>query len=862
MEAYIGFIHKQQLIAWGMALASLLFFSTAASAQTSLWTDSANKIKAAPHQGEQGPAPRQVALNLTGMIEHLVQAPQEVARGRGGLPGTELQVDLPHPDGGFETFTVYSTTVMSPELAAKFPDIRTFAGVSLRDPNVSLRLDYTTAGLHAQVLGPVIRWHIDPLSRSTNTQYHSYHAERAIRSGEDFQCLVEGRPDVAASKIEPSYQEKSQARSSGDILRTYRLAVATTGEYGQFHGGTAGSALGAVVTTINRVDGIYQKELAIALTLVGNNDLIVFTNPATDPFTGNNDARILIGESQTVIDTTIYSPNYDVGHTFSTGAGGYAGLGVICNSNSKASGVTGRFNPSGDPFDVDYVAHELGHQFGGNHTFNGSNGACSGGNRNASTAFEPGSGSTIQGYAGICGDDNLQANSDPIFHSQNFDEMRDHVTSGSGAGCGVGTWLGNYIPSVDAGADYTIPNNTPFMLTGSATDTDTDPLTYLWEQRDLGSQQPLTASDDGSIPLFRVFTPTTSPTRFLPRLSTLASGSPSTSEKLPSLARAMDWRLTARDGNGGVNSDNMVVNVDAATGPFALLSPNGGETVSDSVIVTWNVAGTTGAPVNAAQVNFYLSTDSGQSFDLSTPLGVTANDGSATVSFPAALSSSTVRLMIKAEDNIFFDTSDLDFTVVMAGTFPGAPVLTSTTPGDGSATFAFTPGSTGTSPTTSFTAVCDNGATVSGSASPLVLTALTNGTTYSCEVYGSNTSGNGPATTISVTPNLFPAQPTITSIEPEDSGLLVRFSLSNDGGSPITDYTVTCGDISASGDSSPIIILGLTNDQEYSCTVVATNAVGGSNISTSVSGKPEETVVSRLPIAILYQASKSSQSPL
>ena len=321
------------------------------------------------------------------------------------------------------------------------------------------------SNLHPQAFTPRFSrrycWHIDPYYKGYTNLYVSYYSIDHRIDLEYSQCLIEGKETFKTSSEFPE--------RSGDTLREYRIAVATTGEYSVFHGGTTAGALAAVTTTINRVTGIYEREVAIRLTLVGNNDTIIFTNPATEPFTGNNNASVLIAESQTEINRHIGAANYDIGHTFSTGAGGLAGLGVVCNNSQKARGVTGSTQPFGDPFDVDFVAHEIGHQFGGNQTFNGANGNCSGANRNATTAYEPGSGSTIQAYAGLCGADNLQNNSDAIFHSVSHTEIIGYV-GGAGA-CGTTTSLRNAIPNADAETDYTIPVQTPFVLTGFGDET-------------------------------------------------------------------------------------------------------------------------------------------------------------------------------------------------------------------------------------------------------------------------------------------------------------------------------------------------------------------------------------------------------
>ena len=393
-------------------------------------------------------------------------------------------------------------------------------------------------------------------------------------------------------------------------LRSYRLAVACTGEYAVAVGGTTAPLLhSAIVTSVNRVNGVYEMEVAIRLVLIGNNNLIEYLDATTDLFTGNNNATTLINESQSVINSVIGSANYDIGHTFSTGGGGLAQVGCVCTAGSKARGITGSPDPVGDAYDIDYVAHEMGHQFGGLHTFNAATGNCSG-NGSPTANAEPGSGTTIMAYAGICTTNDLQPHSDPQFHPISFDQIGTFSRSGTGATCGTVINTGNQAPTVNAGSNYTIPISTPFILTGSATDPDGDALTYSWEQVDVGGAFGNWNAPTGLAPLFRSFPPVTSPSRTFPRMFDLANNTTTIGEILPSYVRNMKFRLTARDnrsGGGGVCYSEITVSTSGATA-FTVTSQaaatswtaNG----SNTATITWTVAGTTAAPFNTKQCRY------------------------------------------------------------------------------------------------------------------------------------------------------------------------------------------------------------------------------------------------------------------
>ncbi len=564
-------------------------------------------------------------------------------------------LQVPMPDGRIERFRIAEAPVMAPALAAKYPEIKTYVGQGIDDPAATARFDITPTGFHAQILSPRGAVYVDPRFRGNDTVHATYYKRDFRAAGARPACTIVPNP-LAPAPPNNGVASVSAVLPSGGDLRTYRLAVAATGEYTQFHGGTVAAGMAAIVTAINRVTGIYEIEVAVRMVLVANNDQLVFTNSSTDPYSNNNGGAML-SQNRTTINNIIGLSNYDVGHVFSTGGGGVASLSVICTSG-KAFGVTGLFAPIGDPFYVDFVAHEMGHQFGGLHTFNGVRSSCGGGNRSGSAAYEPGSGSTIQAYAGICGADNLQPNSDPYFHSISYDQIRNHVTFGNGGICPVITSTGNTPPVVDAGLDVTIPRSTPFVLTATGSDVDPDVLTYGWEERDLGPAATLEAPDDGSIPLFRSFNPTTDSSRTFPRLSNIISGVSTDDEKLPATNRTMRFRVTVRDnraGGGGVDSDERLVTVDAGSGPFRITAPIDAISVSGPAQIMWAVAGTANPPVNAPLVNILMSTDGGNTFPV-TLAASTPNDGSETVSIPN-LNGDSASIKVEGVDNVFFAVS-------------------------------------------------------------------------------------------------------------------------------------------------------------------------------------------------------------
>ena len=607
---------------------------------------------------------RLVTANLSALDGLLAQAPAEDSL---TAAGRDLIITLPLPDGTNQQFRIAEYQMMEPDLAAQLPDVKTYLGWGIDDPAATVRLDRTPAGFHGMILGAGETVYIDPYTNRDTTHYLSYYARDYVNHWGKLRLDVgaiepaDGEDhDHAAENHAAESVVRQAAPPTGPDLRTYRLAMAATGEYTQFHGGTVVQAQAAIVTSMNRVNGVYERDVSVRMTLV-NNSSIVYTNGSTDPYT-NSSGGAMLGQNQANLDAVIGTGNYDIGHVFSTGGGGVASLGSVCSSFSKARGVTGLFAPVGDAFDIDFVAHEIGHQFDATHTFNASGpGACGGGNRTSSTAYEPGGGTTIMAYAGICGSQNVQSNSDDHFHGASLDQISSFIADSFGGGsCGTVTTTGNNAPTVNAGSNFTIPKQTPFQLTGSATDAQA--LTYGWEEFDLG-----TAVSGGSLPntdtaaerpIFRSFSPVAEAIRIFPQLTNILNGTyQNNGESLPDRSRTMTFRLTARDGLGGVNNDSMTVTVDDGSGPFRVTQPSGNPIWEPGTqeTATWDVAGTTAAPVSCANVNLLLSTDNGATFSETLVTG-TPNDGSQAVFVPI-LKAEDSYLKVECAGNIFFDIS-------------------------------------------------------------------------------------------------------------------------------------------------------------------------------------------------------------
>jgi len=585
-------------------------------------------------------------------------------------------IELPTPDGNFRSFRVWKTPAMAPELAAKYPGIETFTATAVNDNSVTAKIDYTPFGFHAMIYDGQNTFYIDPYSDVADGNYISFYKKDYPRpANKEIHCDITDEQDAALGMhketLSSSGLPELAYKMHGTIKRKFRLAVACTRPYAvAVNGGspTKAGVLARMVTSVNRVNGVYEREMAYTMELVGNNDTLINISAATDPYTNSN-GNVMLNQNQVALDQRIGNGAYDIGHVFSTGGGGIATKACVCRNSAKAQGVTGSSTPYGDPYDIDYVAHEMGHQFGADHTFNYNLSSFCATNAVRAQAYEPGSGSTIMAYAGICGTGiDYIAASTFYFHSASMEQMATYIESTS---CAVATTSPNNNATLPAfNATYNIPALTPFELIGpNATDNNADSMKYSWEERDLGDFGQTIANTSAGGPLFRPFPPVTSTTRIFPQIDSILRNRFSyVGEKLPEVNRKLAFRLLQRDiyqGFGCWNfpTDSIRLNVTNTGAAFKVTSPASGTVwqANASHVVTWDVSGTTNAPISCANVDILLSTDGGYNFPYTLVTG-TPNDGSQSVTIPN-VNSTRMRVKVKGAGNVFFSISGANATV-------------------------------------------------------------------------------------------------------------------------------------------------------------------------------------------------------
>ena len=634
--------------------ALFLFFFTAlllvrqGQAQTGpLWRQAAAPA-ARGSEGKPGPA-SWFTLNALQLATRLAQAPPETRRAEA------ITLELPYPDGTLHRFAITRVPVLAPELAARYPQIQTYAGWARDAPATTVRLETSPTGLQAQVLTPTGTIHVLPESAAASR----YQSRAGVPS--DFECLVQQPSELIQRKGDPP---PNPPAPYGPQLRTLRLALAATGEYSTaLGGGTAEGTLASMATLVSRLNAVYERDLALRLQLVANNDRLIYLDAATDPY-DNSSPRNLMDANDAVVKNALGVGNYDLGHVLGQRGGGYSGVayvGVVCTNtasrpNNRAAGGSSTAGTLASMTTV--LTHEIGHQLGSNHTFNSNKGNCGNDNRSSDTAFEPGAGNTIMSYDRRCDADNV-GDGIVYFHAGSLSAIVPRLT------CGTLTNTNNRPPTLTVPpSTYTIPKGTPFALAGSGSDPDGDPLTYSWEQLDRGEASGLAdaATDASGPPLFRSFTPEATPERTFPKLSAILSNTTSLGEILPLVARALNFRLTARDNRGGITGANATLAV-ADAGPFRVRAPDAAFTAApgSTYAVAWDVLGTNVAPVNCANVQILFSADGGQTFP-TVLLASTPNDGAAQVTLPR-LNTTQGRLKIQALNNVFFAINNASITI-------------------------------------------------------------------------------------------------------------------------------------------------------------------------------------------------------
>lgn len=671
-----------------LILGSLLVFSAAGFAQQNNWKKFTSTVESEVRENNVRISDFSLfTLNTADIQNQLKNAPDRSLSNR--VKGVFL--NFPNINGGYDTYEIFESSTMHPDLQNRYSDIKSYSGYKKGDMSsiITFTLD-PYFGFNGMMRNENGIFYID--SHTTDNKVYKMYDRKKASSLSQFECLFNGE-----SQLSEAIAQKTVVDA---LKRVYRLSITTTTEYTAYIAGQAGvgtgtdaqkkaAVLAAVNLAVTRLNEVFEKDISVRLQLIPNTDALFFI--ATDTFDTLNASQMLT-ENITVTNNIIGVANYDLGHLFfQANAGNDNGLAQtpsVC-SNNKAGGVTGSAVPVGDPFVIDYVAHEMGHQFGAMHTQNNN---C---NRNTPTSVEPGSASSIMGYAGIC-PPNVQTNSDAYFHAVSISEMYTRLTTGATSVCGTKTAIANAEPIVDGGLDRSIPHSTPFMLTAAATDANNDVLTYTWEQLDFGAA-PMPPQPTNTVgPLFRSVKPTQAPFRYFPRLSTIVSGynpaivAPTDVrawEKLSSIARTLNFSVLVRDNNalgGQTGRDDVKLTVVSTAGPFVVTSQNTAGVVwteGQAQVITWNVANTTAAPVSTPNVTILLSSDGGLTFP-TVLVASTPNNGTYTYTVQGGLGNvANARIMVKAIDNVFLNVNTQGIQIVSSAVIPPVNPGTPGTPG-------------------------------------------------------------------------------------------------------------------------------------------------------------------------------------
>jgi hypothetical protein len=576
--------------------------------------------------------------------------------------------------------------VMEDALAVKYPMLRAYVGACVDNASVTVRMEVTNHGLRAQIRGLADGFaYIDPWRAGSTKHVVSYWLSDASTRAWDWQCETPHHSVTDVTADDANDMDDFATRGT-HTLREFRLAIACTGEYGAYQSSVLGNApniadaMSALVTITNRSNATFESDMGVRFVMVTNNDVVVFVNGDTDPYStqtcpnGSSDCSgPLLQQNVDALSSLIGNANFDVGHVVTRLPGGVAGLRVVCGNN-KARGVSGI--PRGgenEPVSALVVVHELGHQFGANHSYNGLLGRC-GPNWAGATALEPGGGSTQMSYPGACpvgggiAGDNLVLFADPYFHTASLIEMRTYLANLS-ATCGQTIDTNNTLPAITSlsATDKFIPPTTPFALSAAISDSNSG-QTFVWEQMDNGPQQTIEGPesvDNGTSPLFRSLPPTSNPQRVFPNWTSILAGTDNRGERYARVAGSQrKFRVTVRDnvaGAGGSVSSSIVrVNI-ADAQPLVVTRPFAGELLrSDSsgattMTIAWTP--TTFPPsIATTRVDLLLSVDGGTTWSVIGPSQALA-DGQRVVNLASNAQASEARVMVRAVNNHFFNVS-------------------------------------------------------------------------------------------------------------------------------------------------------------------------------------------------------------
>lgn len=615
-------------------------------------------------------------LDFQGLKTYLANAPLEMSDEKNS---ETLLLEIPLPDGKTEMFKVYESPVMESEISARYPNIKSYKAYSLRDKSKNMRFALSINGFHGSIMSLSGENYIDPYSSENIQDYIVYdvkdHNPDTYKGVNLCGVEDESRPEI--HHFNPTLRNAEEVE-----LRTYRLALACTGEWGRVtRRGTKEKCLADMNTMINRLNIIYEREMAIRYIIINDNDKLIFLDPATDPYENSNEGKKLVGINTSKLNAIIPSSSYDIGHLLSIcfDIGGVVS-GRLCNASNKGNGVTCNNENDLSRIVTRVLAHEIGHQLTAGHVWNNCDFDGEEAQFHQGSAVEPGSGSTIMGYAGTCGADNVVSAEDDYFNVRSLEQMYEATTNNAQAYlCAIKIQSGNHFPVITMPTKtYVIPISTPFELSAKATDEDGDNLTYCWEQSDTGETVPL-GSQSASAPLFRSFKPSaTGDVRFFPRAANILSGSfTDKTEVLPNNSRDLNFRFTVRDNNaaaGGVIWGDYKISSSTQAGPFKITYPEIDVKfqIGQQVNVTWDVANTDKAPVNCKMVNIYGSFSAAIRNDDPNlvPLALNVpNDGSQEVYIPNKVSN-FFRVIIKAADHIFLTSSKIP-SKIEAPTTPG-----------------------------------------------------------------------------------------------------------------------------------------------------------------------------------------------